>query len=70
MDYMELSRELERDKLFIFVNLRDYYSDEEVQPFFNSILSHEYHVLLVDGSSHDLLANERRQTIDEDLCEF
>ncbi len=70
LDYMELTRELERDKLFLLVNLRSWYSDEEVSKFLSSILTHEYHVLLVDSVSKARLFDEARVTIDADLCEF
>lgn len=70
LDYMDLTRELERDKLFIFVNLRSYYDDAEIQCFFSSALSHEYQVLCVDSVSRELLPNEHRITVDNDLCEF
>ena len=70
LDYMELTRELERDRLFIFVNLRSYYADEDVIAFFESILQHEFHVLMVDSVSKPVLAIESRVTVDLDLCEF
>lgn len=70
LDYMELIRELERDKLFIFVNLRSYYADEDVEAFLDSSLQHAYRVLLIDGVSKKILQNEHRLTIDVDLCEF
>ena len=70
LDYMELTRELERDKLFIFVNLRSYYADESVSVFLASIISHEYRVLLVDSAAKTVLPGEARVTVDPDLCEF
>ena len=70
LDYMELIRELERDKLFIFVNLRSYYSDDDISAFLDSVLQHAYQVLLMDGVSRKKLQNEQRTTIDMDLCEF
>ena len=70
LDYMELTRELERDKLFLFVNLRSYYSDEEGFAFCKTVLEHELSILLVDSVSRDRLPNENRITIDMDLCEF
>lgn len=70
LDYMELIRELERDKLFIFVNLRSYYSDDDISAFLDSVLQHAYQVLLIDGVSRKKLQNEQRTTIDMDLCEF
>lgn len=70
LDYMELTRELERERLFILVNLRSYFSDEEVETFFASALAHELLILPVDSVSRARLANERRVTVDDDLCEF
>lgn len=70
LDYMELTRELEHERLFILVNLRSYYSDAEVEAFFASVLSHEFLILPVDSVSRARLSNELRVTVDDDLCEF
>lgn len=70
LDYMELTRELEHERLFILANLRSYYSDAEVEAFFASVLSHELLILPVDSVSCVRLPNERRTTVDDDLCEF
>lgn len=70
LDYMELTRELERDKLFVFVNLRSFYSDEDLAAFCASVLRHEFSVLLVDSAARGSVSGERRVTVDIDLCEF
>lgn len=70
LDYMELSRELEHERLYILVNLRSYYSDAEMEAFFASVLAHELLILPVDSVSRPRLMHERRVTVDEDLCEF
>ena len=70
LDYMELVREFDRDKVFIFVNLRSYYADEELLPFLNTALTHEYRILLVENQTYDLLPCEKRYIIDADLCEI
>lgn len=70
LDYMELTREFERDRLFVLVNLRSYYSDAAVEAFLQTVLSHEFHVFLVDSTSRERLSNEKRTSIDSDLCEF
>ena len=70
LDYMELVREFDRDKVFIFVNLRSYYPDEELIPFLDTALAHEYRILLVDNQAYDLLPCEKRYIIDADLCEI
>ena len=70
LDYMELTRELDRNRLFIIVNLRSFYSDDDVSLFLQSVLQHEYKVLLVDSFARNILCNESRITVDMDLCEF
>lgn len=70
IDYMELVREFERDKLFIYVNLRSFFSDAEVEGFLRTALDHGYRILLIDAQSHEKLSLENRITVDNDLCEF
>ncbi len=70
LDYMELVREFDGDKLFITVNMRNWFSDEIVASFMQTALSHEYKVLMVESYAHSRLSEERRVTIDRDLCEF
>lgn len=70
LDYMELTRELDRERLFILVNLRSFYTDAEVEAFFASVLAHELLILPIDCVSRARLKNERRITVDDDLCEF
>ncbi len=70
IDYMELVREFERDKLFVYVNLRCFFSDAEVEGFLRTALDHGYRILLIDAQSHKKLSLENRITVDNDLCEF
>lgn len=68
--YMELVRELDRDKLFIMVNMRTYFNDEDMSNFIESACLHDFKILLVENSSSIKLKNTRRFTVDIDLCEF
>ena len=43
--YMELVRELDRDRLFIMVNMRSYFSDSDMETFIESVCLHDFHVL-------------------------
>lgn len=70
VDYMELIREFERDKLFVLVNLRSFFDDPDVERFLKTAVDHGYHVLLLDSVERKKLPMERRLTIDIDLCEF
>ena len=66
----ELVRELDRDRLFIMINMRTYFSDEEMERFAESACLHDFKVLLVESSSLSRLENAKRYTVDADLCEF
>lgn len=70
LDYMELVRELDRDKLFILPHLRSYFSDEELERFLGTVIDHRYRVLLIESTERKKLSGEWRITIDNDLCEF
>lgn len=70
IDYMELVREFERNKVFIFINLRSFFSDSEIESFLKTILDHAFHVLLIDAISTKKISMETRITIDKDLCEL
>lgn len=70
VEYMELVRDLEREKLFVLVNIRSYYDDQEMTVLLRTLLDHDLQVLLLDSYTGTVLVGEKRWTIDEDLCEF
>lgn len=70
IDYMELVREFDRDKLFITVNMRSFISDEVMTDFMRTAISHEYKLLMIDSVNRPMLPFEKRVTVDEDLCIF
>lgn len=69
-DYMELVRELDRDRLFIMINMRTYFSDAEMERFTESVCLHDFKVLLLESTSFPPLKHTKRYTVDADLCEF
>lgn len=70
IDYMELVTEYEREKVFVLYNLRSIMSDDEVQLFMQTVLSHNFHVLLIESCEHKRLDEEYRVIVDNDLCEI
>ena len=68
--YMEFVRELDRDRLFIMVNMRSYFHDSEMEAFTESASLHGFRVLLLESTSQSKLKNTQRYTVDGDLCEF
>lgn len=70
IDYFELVREFDRDKLFVTVNLRSYIDDIEAESFIDTVIKHEYNVIMLENFEHAKLLSEERYIIDADLCEI
>lgn len=70
LDYMEFVREFENDKMFVTVNMRAYFQDEELLQFLESCLSREIKLLMIESQCYSNLPCEKRLIIDEDLCEL
>lgn len=71
IEYMDLIRTLEKmEKLYVLVNYRSYITDDEFRLFSDTVLSHGFHILLLESSSRERLLTEQRITIDNDLCEI
>lgn len=70
LNYMELVREFEGEKLFIVVNLRSFVDDEAFSSFLESVIMHKYALIPVDAFSFPAVPFENRLTVDNDLCCF
>lgn len=68
--YMQLVREFDSEKVFVFVNLRSFVNIEELQLFADTVLAHGYRVLLIDNFGYPRLSAEKRLIVDKDLCEI
>lgn len=69
-DYMNLVRNFEQEKLFIILGMRNYFTDDEMETFIETVLSHDFKLLLVEGTAKTKLKLTKRLIIDADLCEF
>ena len=70
IDYMELVRTFDRDKLFFTLNMRSFVTDDETEQFMKTAVSHGYHVIMIESSDRPRLQTENRLIIDIDLCEI
>ena len=70
IDYMEIVKILEKDKLFITVNMRSYFSDEEIRQFMQTAIAHKTNILMIENMEYDILENEKRIVVDKDMCIF
>ena len=52
LDYMELVRTFDREKLFFTVNMRAFIDDDEIGLFMQTVLSHGYHVIMLENCEH------------------
>lgn len=68
IDYITYIRELEGDKIFVFVNLLMFVSYEERELFFQTIIDHRFTVLLLEGIGVSVSENVNQIIIDNDLC--
>lgn len=70
LDYMEIVRRFEKDKIFFFVNLRSYINDKDMELFMESAISHGFNVIMIDNKEYKRCDYEKRLIIDENLCEI
>lgn len=68
LDYMELVREYDSEKMFITLNLRSYISDDEMNKFVNDVVARGYKLLMVENSEYPIIEHEKRYIIDADKC--
>lgn len=70
IDYMELVREYDRNKLFILVNIRSFIDDMEFEKLLETILRKQLDVIILENSEKTVCVNEHRCIVDRDLCEI
>ena len=70
IDYFELVREYDRNKIFILLNLRSFLSFEELESFTQEVLKRQFQIMLLDSRDYPVLKNEKRYLVDDSLCEI
>lgn len=69
IDYMELIRDIDKkEKLFVFLNLRSFFEDDEIEIFFETCIAHKFMIVCLEGYEKTKLNFEKRIIIDKDLC--
>lgn len=68
--YMTAILDFDKTKLFITVNMRSYFNDEEIKIFFEEIRRRQIQVLMIDGYDHNTISGVKSLIIDSDLCEI
>lgn len=70
LQYCILIREITKAKLFIFFNLHDYFTEDELKLFYQEIVARKWNVLLLESSVKDRISGEKYYIIDKDNCEI
>lgn len=70
IQYCILTRELLNTKLFIFFNLYCYFTEKELEQFYQEILTRKWNVLLMETSVGNRISGEKHYIIDKDNCEI
>lgn len=70
IDYMNLVLDLVGQKLFVFINLRSYFSDSEIESFAKTVKLKQMRVLLIESVNREIITDSKRLIIDSDLCEI
>ncbi len=70
ISYMSLILDLGGKKLFITLNMRSYFSDEEMEGFIGEIKRKQICVLMLETCARKKIAGTEQLIIDSDLCEF
>ena len=57
-------------KLFITLNMRSYFSDNEIELFIGEIKRKQLYVLMLENCARKKITGSDQLIIDSDLCEF
>ena len=70
IDYMNLICSLDKIKLFIFVNIRSYFDDDEITRFVQTISAKGMMALIVESVERNKIDGTKKIVVDSDLCEI
>lgn len=60
LDYMELVREYDSERIFITLNLWSYISDNEMNKFVNDVVVRGYKLLMLENTEYPIIDHEKR----------
>lgn len=68
IDYMDMVCRFEKEKLFVTVNMRSFFTDKEMNDFAETAVSHKFKILMLESVERTKLPYEKRLLIDDDMC--
>ncbi|MCR6546740.1 type II-A CRISPR-associated protein Csn2 [Dehalobacterium formicoaceticum] len=71
IDYLTLLQEFIGIKLFVFINLKCYLSDQDLEQLYQFVIYNKYDILLLENTMREKrFQQEKIRIIDGDLCEI
>ncbi len=67
-NYITVCYDLIGPRLFVLVNMRAFFSDEEMGMFAESCSKHKYSILMLENKEYPRLSHDNRLIVDRDLC--
>lgn len=68
IEYMTAVNRYKGEKVFVFVNLRSYLTDSQVQVLFENIVLEKMQAVFIENKEYPRLQNEKVVIIDKDMC--
>ena len=69
-DYIDLCSEYRKTVLFIFLNIKSFLDETEIQNLYLHSSYRKYNLLLIENKQYSHIKGEIIRIIDKDLCEF
>lgn len=70
VNYMTALTELDKSRLFITVNMRCFFTDEEITEIIKETETRQFRLLMLENIARNRIDGVKRLTVDSDLCEF
>lgn len=68
MEYMTAVNRYKGEKVFFFVNLRSYLTDNQTRELFENIVLEKMNAYFIENKEYTRLENEKVVIVDEDMC--
>ena len=68
VNYIHIEQMLCGTKVIVFINIKDYLDNEQLQELYKTAFYHKIHLLLIESKKKDVLSGEKYCIIDKDRC--
>lgn len=71
LEYITISEKFMDTKLFVFVNLKEFFTDEEIVHIYDRLILSKARFIIIQSKEQELVdCREIKYIIDEDFCEI